>query len=235
MTPLLALLLTAAPQAASAPAAAPQASPPATAPAPAQTTARTPPQPAPAPGAPPARPQPAPVRVTITTTAGPITVALDAAHAPGSTANFLRYVDAKRFDGIAFYRAMTLPWKAGLIQAGQRDGKKVFPPIRHEPTSATGLSHVDGTISMARRAPGTAQGEWSIMVGDMTGLDARPGPAAPGEDTAGYAAFGQVVEGMDVVRAIWSAPVDPAAGEGAMKGQLLKAPVRILTIRRTAP
>jgi peptidyl-prolyl cis-trans isomerase A (cyclophilin A) len=172
----------------------------------------------------------APVRVTITTAAGPIVAELDRARAPVSTANFLRYVDAKRFDGISFFRSMKLPWKAGVIQTGQRDPKKVYPPIAHEPTNVTGLSHVEGVLSMARRAPGTAQGDWSITIGDMTGLDAKPG--TPGDNT-GYAVFGRVVEGMDVVKQIWSGATDPDAGEGAMKGQMLTPPVRILNIRRT--
>jgi len=175
-------------------------------------------------------PAPAPVRVTIVTAEGPIVAELDAAHAPRSTANFLRYVDAKRYDGITFYRSMKLPWNAGVIQAGQRDPKKLYPPIAHEPTNVTGLSHVEGVLSLARREPGTGQSEWSITVGDMTGLDAKPG--APG-DNAGYAVFGRVVAGMDVVKRIWSGPTDPDAGEGAMKGQILAPPVRILTIRRT--
>ena len=175
-------------------------------------------------------PAPAPVRVTIVTAEGPIVAELDAAHAPRSTANFLRYVDAKRYDGITFYRSMKLPWNAGVIQAGQRDPKKLYPPIAHEPTNVTGLSHVEGVLSLARREPGTGQSEWSITVGDMTGLDAKPG--APG-DNAGYAVFGRVVAGMDVVRRIWSGATDPDAGEGAMKGQILAPPVRILTIRRT--
>ncbi|MBJ6121454.1 peptidylprolyl isomerase [Sphingomonas mollis] len=175
---------------------------------------------------------PPPVRVTITTADGPIVAELDAVHAPVSTANFLRYVDAKRFDGITFFRSMKLPWNAGIIQAGQHDAKKLYPAIAHEPTSTSGLSHVEGMLSMARREPGTAQGDWSITIGDMTGLDAKPG--GPG-DNAGYAVFGRIVEGMDVVRRIWSAPTDPNAGEGAMKGQMLRPPVRILTIRRAVP
>jgi peptidyl-prolyl cis-trans isomerase A (cyclophilin A) len=173
-----------------------------------------------------------PVRVTITTAAGPIVAELDSARAPVSTANFLRYVDAKRFDGISFFRSMKLPWNAGVIQTGQRDAKKVFPPIAHEPTNVTGLSHVEGVLSMARREPGTAQGDWSITIGDMTGLDAKPG--TPGDNT-GYAVFGRVVEGMVVVKQIWGGATDPNAGEGAMKGQMLKPPVRILTVRRTPP
>lgn len=186
-------------------------------------TAPPAPAPAPAPSA------PAPVRVTITTTAGPIVAELDRARAPISTANFLRYVDAKRFDGIAFFRSMKLPWNAGVIQTGVRDPKKLYPPVAHEPTNVTGLSHVEGVLSLARREPGTAQGDWSITIGDMTGLDAKPGGTG---DTAGYAVFGRVVEGMDVVKRIWSGPTDPDAGEGVMKGQMLAPPVRILTVRR---
>lgn len=175
-------------------------------------------------------PAAAPVRVTITTAAGPIVAELDAARAPVSTANFLRYVDARRFDGISFFRSMKLPWVAGVIQAGQRDPKKLYPPIAHEPTSATGLSHVEGMLSMARREPGTAQGDWSITIGDMTGLDAKPG--TPG-DNSGYAVFGRVVAGMDVVKRIWASPTDPVAGQGAMKGQMLQPSIRILSVRRT--
>ncbi|MGK6318475.1 peptidylprolyl isomerase [Sphingomonas sp. DT-204] len=176
--------------------------------------------------------RPATVKVTLATTEGPITLELEKERAPVTTANFLRYVDAKRFDGIAFYRAMKTSWGngAGLIQAGQRDPRKLFPPIAHEPTTQTGLSHTDGTISMARFAPGTATADFSIMIGDMTGLDANP--KATG-DNAGFAAFGHVVEGMDVVRRIQSAPTSPTEGEGVMKGQMLAPPIKILTARRT--
>lgn len=186
----------------------------------------------PAAAAPPPAPAPAPVRVTIVTAEGPIVAELDRARAPISTANFLRYVDARRFDNIVFFRSMKLPWNAGIIQTGQRDAKKVFPPIAHEPTSTTGLSHVEGVLSMARREPGTAQGDWSITIGDMTGLDAKPA-GATADERAGYAVFGRVVEGMDVVKRIWSGPTDPTAGQGVMKGQMLAPPVRIATIRRT--
>ena len=167
----------------------------------------------------------APVRVTITTSAGPITVALDAAHAPVTTANFLRYIDAKRFDGITFYRAMTVAPGIGLIQGGQRDPRKLYPPIAHEPTSATGLSHGDGTISMARVAPGTATADFFITLGAMSGLDATA-------SDPGFAAFGTVTEGLDVVRAIMASPTSPTAGEGAMKGQMLVPTVRIVSVRR---
>lgn len=176
------------------------------------------------------------VRVTLTTALGPIMVDLDARHAPVTTANFLRYVDQKRFDGITFYRAMRLPWGTeekpeGLIQAGTRgDPKRTLKPIAHEPTNVTGLLHKPGAISMARWAPGSAAGDFSILVSEMSSLDANP--AASG-DNAGYAVFGYVVEGMDVVRKIHGAPISPTAGQGALKGQMLAAPVRIVTVRRT--
>ncbi|KQN24870.1 peptidylprolyl isomerase [Sphingomonas sp. Leaf33] len=175
----------------------------------------------------PPAPAPATVRVVMTTTAGPITLALEKDRAPVTTANFLRYVDARRFDGITFYRSMKLPWNAGLIQAGQRDPVKLFKPIAHEPTSQTGLTHTDGAISMARLAPGTATADFSIVVGDMTGLDAKP-------QDPGFAVFGRVVEGMDVVKTIWNSPRSPTRGEGVMKGEMLEPPVKVLTVRRVS-
>lgn len=175
---------------------------------------------------------PAPVEVVIRTEAGDITVALDKAHAPLTTANFLRYVDAKRFDGVAFYRAMKLGADLGLVQAGVRDPRRLFPPIAHEPTTTTGLHHVDGTISVPRNAPGTAAGDFFITVGAMPSLDADP--SKPG-DNGGFAAFGHVTTGMDVVRRIMGAPTSPTQGKGVMKGQMLAPPVRILTVRRLPP
>lgn len=175
------------------------------------------------------------VRVTMTTEAGVIELELDGKHAPVSTANFLRYVDARRFDGITFYRSMHLDWGTppnGLIQGGQRDMRKLFPPIAHEPTSQTGVLHKAGAISMARNAPGTARADFSILLSDMAGLDANPDATDP-DVQAGYAAFGHVVAGMDVVRAIWDAPRSDTLGEGAMKGQMIAQPVKILTVRRS--
>lgn len=173
--------------------------------------------------------------VAMTTDLGVITLELDGKHAPISTANFMRYVDNKRFDGIVFYRAMHLKWGEqpnGLIQAGTRgDPRKTFPPIAHEPTSQTGVLHKAGAISLARLAPGTATGDFSILLSDIDGLDANPQSADP-EVQAGYAAFGHVVSGMDVVRKIWDQPVDPNAGEGAMKGEMLAQPVKVISVRR---
>ena len=173
--------------------------------------------------------KPATVKVRLKTDAGDIVLELEKQRAPVTTANFLRYVDTRRLDGIAFYRAMKLDWGGGLIQAGVRDGAKLYPPIAHEPTTQTGLSHTEGTISMARLAPGSARGDFTIMLGDMRGLDADP--KAPG-DNLGFAAFGRVVEGMAVVKAIQAGPRSPTLGEGVMKGEMLDPPVRIVSARR---
>jgi peptidyl-prolyl cis-trans isomerase A (cyclophilin A) len=173
---------------------------------------------------------PATVRVVLTTSEGPITLELEKDRAPKTTANFLRYVDTKRFDGITFYRAMKLQSELGLIQGGLRnDPKKLFPPVPHEPTTQTGLSNKDGVISMARDKPGSATADFFISIGDLSSLDAKPDQ--PG-DNLGFAAFGHVVEGMDVVRRIGTAPTSPTEGEGAMKGQMLAPTIRIITARR---
>ena len=180
-------------------------------------------------------PLPDKVRIALTTDLGPIVVEVDVKHAPASATNFVRYAETKRFDGIAFYRAMRLKWGEqpnGLIQAGTRgDPKRNLPPIAHEPTNQTGILHKAGTLSMARYAPGTATGDFSIMVSDQPGLDAQPDSTDP-EAKAGYAAFGQVIEGMDVVKAIYAAPISETEGEGIMRGQMLANPVKIITARR---
>ncbi len=187
-----------------------------------------------------APPEPAPipladtVRVAMVTTLGTIEIELDGKHAPITAANFLHYVDTKRFDGIVFYRAMHLAWgdqPNGLVQAGLRDPRRLFPPIAHEPTSQTGLSHKAGALSMARNAPGTATADFSILLSDITGLDADPKATDP-DLAQGYAVFGHVVSGMDVVRKIWDAPISPTLGEGVMRGQMLADPVTVLTVRR---
>ena len=173
--------------------------------------------------------------VVLETTAGDITVALETERAPITAGNFLRYVDEDRFDGIVFYRAMSLAWGEppnGLIQAGtQNDPERILPGIAHEPTSQTGLRHTDGALSMARLDPGTATGDFSIMVKDQTGLDAMPDSDDPNE-RAGYAVFGYVVDGMDVVHAIHAMPTDPDKGEGWMKGQMLADPVVVTSAHR---
>lgn len=176
-------------------------------------------------------PKPATVRVLLQTSAGAITLELEKERAPITTANFLRYVDLKRLDGADFYRAMNVAEGLGLIQGGaKRDARGgTLPPIAHEPTSKTGILHVDGTISMARGAPGTAASDFFILVGAMPSLDANPSASG---DNLGFAAFGRVVEGMDVVKSILAAPRSPTLGEGIMKGQMLQPKVRIVSARR---
>lgn len=168
--------------------------------------------------------------VRLQTSEGTILLALEWDRAPKTTANFLRYVDEKRFDGTSFYRAMKVSPALGLIQAGARnDPKRILPPVVHEPTTRTGLSHVDGTISMARYAPGSATGDFFIVIGAMPSLDANPAGVG---DNQGFAAFGHVVGGMEVVHRILDAPTAPDKGEGPMKGQMLAAPVQIIAARR---
>ena len=179
-----------------------------------------------------ATPVPDVARVRIETDAGAIVVELDGRHAPLTVANFLAYVDQHRFDGTSFYRASRTRGSAGrgFVQGGIRhDYRRMLPEIAHEPTSRTGLRHVDGAISMARTTPGSAMGDFFILAGAMPSMDA--GPAAPG-DHQGYAAFGHVVEGMDVVRHILAAPTVANAGRGAMRGQMIERPVRIASVRR---
>ena len=186
-----------------------------------------------------ARPAPPPlpdaVQVEITTDLGPITIELDAKRAPVTSRNFLRYVDQRRYDATTFYRVMRLAWGEqpnGLVQGGPSgDPRKVLPPIAHEPTSETGILHKAGTLSLARFAPGTATADFSILLSDMPGLDADPAATDP-ERRAGFAAFGHVVSGMEVVRKIYDVPLSATKGQGALKGQMIEKPVRILRMRR---
>lgn len=179
-------------------------------------------------------PLPARVRVAMTTSEGPIVLELDAEHAPLTVANFLKYVAVRRYDGTEFYRAMKYgaqeEARAGLIQGRARwDGRAIIPPVKHEPTTLSGIKHLDGTISMARGAVDTATSDFFITLGPMPALDADPSQAG---DNLGYAAFGRVVEGMDVVRRIHALPIDMNKGDGIMKGQILATPVKIITTRR---
>lgn len=165
------------------------------------------------------------VKVALDTSAGRIVLALDKARAPITTTNFLAYVDGGKFNGEKFYRAMSYD-KGGLIQGGiTSDARKQRPPIAHEPTSQTGIKHVAGTISMANAGPGTARSDFFILTTDIPAFDATA-------TDPGFAAFGHVVEGMDVVAKIFAEPLSPTKGLGAMKGQMLEVPVRIVKASR---
>ena len=193
--------------------------------------AQTPP-PAPAPAAAPASADA--VRVNLETDQGLIVVEVYPGKAPITAGNFLRYVDGKRFDGATFYRASKVPNapELGLIQGGvQNDPKRVLKPIAHEPTTTTGLSHVNGAISMGRTSPGTATSDFFICIGDMSYMDADP--KQPG-DNLGFAAFGKVVQGMDVAQKILALPTSDTAGVGVMKGEMLAKPVKIISAKRAS-
>jgi peptidyl-prolyl cis-trans isomerase A (cyclophilin A) len=203
-------------------------------PALAQTSPATAPQPAPTPTIAPAPIAPLP-RVKIDTTVGSFTVEVETAKAPVTAANFLRYVDQKKLDGITFYRTCKVADKFGFVQFGTNgDPKRTLPPIKHEPTTITGLKHLNGTLSTARLAPGSARGDFTISVGDQPSFDADPTrPDDATKSNLGYAAFGRVVDGMDVVLKIFDAPVDPnATVRGSFKGEVPAAPVRVLSARR---
>lgn len=167
------------------------------------------------------------VRVRLVTSAGSIVLALDARRAPKTVANFLAYVDDGRLDDTEFYRATRRKSdpRFGFIQGGiAQDARRMLPPLPLEPTSQTGITHQDGTISMAHGINAdAANANFSIMVGPNPGLDAKPG-------NRGYAAFGRVIAGMDVVKRILALPT--GGGRDAMKGQMILAPVKILRAER---
>jgi peptidyl-prolyl cis-trans isomerase A (cyclophilin A) len=178
----------------------------------------------------PAASPPATTTVIMDTALGEIHIALEVERAPVTAANFLRYVDAKRFDGITFYRAhkVSEDGRYAIVQGGlQNRSDRIYKPIAHESPKQTGLSHVDGAISMAREAPGTATADFFIVVGDLVSMDGTEDGSDPG-----YAVFGRVVQGMDVVRAMLELPRSPTARHPAMVGQMLAEPVKVTTVRR---
>ena len=169
-----------------------------------------------------------PVVVRLETTLGVVDLELDAARAPATTRNFLRYVDRGDYDGGRFHRTVRAANQPGkkvlidVIQAG-RDPRRTdaeWPPIPLERTSVTGLRHTDGALSMARDGPDTATSDFFICVGDQPALDFG---GARNPDGQGFAAFGRVVAGMEMVRRIHDAPAD---------GQALTPPVVIRSARR---
>ena len=170
--------------------------------------------------------------VEILTDQGRIAVEIFEQDAPVTAGNFLRYVDEGRFEGATFYRVVTMQnqpnneVKIEVIQGGlsfSGEHPNNLPPIRHETTEETGILHKNGVISMARVGPGTAAGEIFICVGDQPELDFG-GKRNP--DGQGFAAFGRVVEGMEVVRTIQQLPE---------KEQMLVEPVAITGVRRLNP
>lgn len=168
------------------------------------------------------------VRVTIETSLGRIEAELDSARAPGTVTNFLRYVDAHAYEGGRFHRTVTMAnqpnnaVKIEVIQAGPAPEKasSAYPPIPLERTSITGLHHEDGALSMARGGPDTATGDFFICIGPQPELDFGGKRNADGQ---GFAAFGRVTSGMDVVRKIQTS---------AVEAQRLTPPIMIVGITR---
>lgn len=150
-------------------------------------------------------------QVMIETEIGNILIELYPGLAPVTVDNFLRYVDENRFEGACFYRVVRLdnqpnhPIKIEVIQGGLKDDEhpQSLAPITHETTEQTGILHRDGVISMARNEPGSASSEFFICINDQPELDFG-GKRNP--DGVGFAAFGKVIKGMDVVRMIQAMP-----------------------------
>ena len=175
------------------------------------------------------------VRVTMSTGHGDIEIELYMSEAPVTAGNFLKLVEDGKLDGGSFYRVVTYENDRGspkieVIQggvAGTTD--EDFETIEHESTEQTGILHEDGVISLARGAAGTASTEFFICVGDQPGLDHGEMRNADGQ---GFAAFGKVVGGMDVVRAINALPADARSDSEYTQGQILTDPVPIVAVRR---
>jgi peptidyl-prolyl cis-trans isomerase A (cyclophilin A) len=168
------------------------------------------------------------INVSVETDFGGIVLALHPRQAPLTVSNFLRHVDEKRFVNACFYRVVHMhnqpnnDVKIEVIQGGLKDDEhpQSLRPIAHETTQQTGILHQDGVISMARNEPGSASSEFFICINDQPDLDfgGRRNP-----DGQGFAAFGRVITGMDVVRKIQSQPAD---------GQYLLKDIAIRNIKR---
>jgi peptidyl-prolyl cis-trans isomerase A (cyclophilin A) len=178
-------------------------------------------------------------RVRVQTELGDIVIEVDTERAPVTSANFLRYVDAGHFDGGVFHRTVKMDnqpestIKIEVIQAGVNPdrAKDGFPPITLERTNKTGITHKDGVVSMARGTPDSATSGWFITINDQPSLDFG-GQRNP--DGQGFAAFGRVVSGMEVVRKIQMAPSSTNRTSNT-EAQRLTPPIKILKAAREGP
>lgn len=170
-------------------------------------------------------------RVAIETDKGRIVIELEDRKAPITANNFLYYVDKHRFDNGQFFRANRAKGApgAGSIQGQPKPYSRRAPPIAHESTLKTGLKHTTGAISMGRDAPGSATADFFICASPQPYLDAKPGKS---DAAQGYAVFGYVVQGMDVVRKILAGRTDGQTNVPSMKGQILNPPVKIISMKR---
>ncbi len=177
---------------------------------------------------------PKPVAVVFETELGAITMEIDVARAPISAANFLKYVDGKFYDGGRAIRSVRkdntirhdVEIEVVQFQSDPARNREMFPAIPLERTSVTGLHHVDGALSMARGGPDTATSSFSIMVGDQPSLDFGGARNADGQ---GFAVFGKVVGGMDVVKKIHQSHTGTT---GSYSTETLDPPIKILTAHR---
>ena len=176
------------------------------------------------------------VLVRMITSLGPIDIEINVGAAPVTADNFLRLADNGHLDGGSFYRTVSPDNDNGspvisVIQGGIGRAPKPFQPIAHETTEQTGLLHVDGAISMARGPVGTATTEFFICIGDQPALDFGGERNADGQ---GFAVFGRVLAGMDVVKAIHRQPSDSPTESAYVVGQILEEPVAIESVKRVA-
>ncbi len=177
------------------------------------------------------------VHVILETDLGEIEIAVDTTHAPVSAGSFLEFVDRGLYEGASFYRTVRPDNDNGspiisVIQGGVQDPSISLPPVAHETTEDTGILHTDGVVSLARSEPGTASGAaFFICIGDQPSLDFG-GTRNP--DRQGFAAFGRVLSGMDVVHAIHREDASAASDSDYTKGQILTRPIRIRAARRVS-
>lgn len=179
-------------------------------------------------------PDPERFNLRMTTSLGVIEIVLYPRRAPVTAENFLRLAEGGHLDGASFYRTVSPANDNGspaisVIQGGIGDAPGPFAPIAHETTDATGLLHVNGSLSMARSDVGTASTEFFICIGDQPSLDYGGARNADGQ---GFAVFGRVVGGLDVVRAIYEAAADGPTDIEYFKGQLLQPPILIESLER---
>jgi len=181
----------------------------------------------------PARPAP-PVVVVFETELGTITMDVDVARAPVTAANFLKYVDGKFYDNGVINRAVRLDNQTRSdvlieviqFQSDRAKSKELFAAIPLERTSTTGLRHVDGVLSMARAGADTATSSFFITIGDQPSLDFGGKRNADGQ---GFAAFGRVTAGMDVVRKIQTSKT---GASGAYGTETLEPPIKVIRAYR---
>jgi peptidyl-prolyl cis-trans isomerase A (cyclophilin A) len=175
------------------------------------------------------------VVVVFETEFGAITMEIDSARAPITAANFLKYVDGKFYDGGVINRAVrpdnTVRHDVEIqiiqFQSDSARRREMFSPIPLERTSVTGLKHVNGALSMARNGPDTATSSFSIMIGDQPSLDFGGVRNADGQ---GFAVFGRVIAGMDVVKKIQESKTSD--GPGAYRTETLDPPIKIISAKR---